>query len=57
MALVVSLRQALGYPSRKSFERVTGGLVSLRNHLAHGRSILTLSSRPAEAVERIQGLE
>lgn len=57
VALLVSLRQALGYPSRKSFERVTGGLVSLRNHLAHGRSILTLSSRPAEAVVRIQGLE
>ena len=56
-ALLVSLRAALGYPSRSSFERATGGLVTLRNHLAHGRSILTLSSRPAEAVERIQGLE
>jgi hypothetical protein len=56
-ALLVSLRDALGYPSRSSFERATGGLVALRNHLAHGRSILTLSNRPAEAVERIQGLE
>jgi hypothetical protein len=56
-ALLVSLRDALGYPSRSSFERAAGGLVALRNHLAHGRSILTLSIRPAEAVERIQGLE
>ena len=54
--LLVSLRDALGYPSRSSFERATGRLVALRNHLAHGRSILTLSSRPAEAVARIQGL-
>lgn len=56
VALLVSLREALGYPSRSSFERATGGLVALRNHLAHGRSILTLSSQPAEAVARIQGL-
>jgi len=57
VALLVNLRDTLGYPSRSNFERATGGLVALRNHLAHGRSILTLSSRPDEAVERIQGLE
>jgi hypothetical protein len=57
VALCATLREALGYKSRNTFERATGGLVSLRNHLAHGRSILTLSSRPAEAVARIDGLE
>lgn len=52
-----TLRSALGCSSRKAFERATGGLATLRNHLAHGRSILSLESRPAEAVERIQRLE
>ncbi|MCP9925666.1 DUF3293 domain-containing protein [Synechococcus lacustris C3-12m-Tous] len=57
VGLLVSLRVALGYKSRSSFERATGSLVALRNHLAHGRSILSISSRPVEAVERIKGLE
>ena len=57
IALLCSLREALGYNSRAAFKRATGGLVTLRNHLAHGRSILTLSSRPADAVDRIEGLE
>jgi hypothetical protein len=57
VAVLTTLREALGFGSRKSFDRATGGLVTLRNHLAHGRSILTLSSHPAEAVERIDGLE
>jgi hypothetical protein len=57
VALLTSLRQALGYDSRKAFERATGSLVTLRNHLDHGRSILMLSSHPTEAVARIDGLE
>jgi hypothetical protein len=57
VALLTSLRQALGYDRRKAFERATGGLVTLRNHLAHGRSILMLSSHPTDAVKRIDGLE
>ena len=52
-----TLREALSFESRTAFERATGGLVTLRNHLAHGRSILSLSSHLPVAVERIDGLE
>ena len=57
VAPLTTLREALGFQSRNAFERATGGLVALRNHLAHGRSLLTLSSHLAEALERIEGLD
>jgi len=57
VAPLKTLREALSFESRNAFERATGGLVTLRNHLAHGRSLLTLSSHLAEALERIEGLE
>ena len=57
VAPLKALREALSFESRTAFERATGGLVTLRNHLAHGRSLLTLSSHLAEALERIEGLE
>lgn len=52
-----SLLKALDHKSRNSFHSATSGMIRLRNHLAHGRSILTLSSRPVEAVERINNLD
>lgn len=57
VALSTSLREAIGHPSRRGFERATGGLVALRNHLAHGRSILAISSTLSTAMERIEKLE
>jgi hypothetical protein len=57
VAVHQELRQALGFASRNAFDRTTGELVKLRNHLAHGRSILSMASRPCQAVECIQRLE
>ena len=51
------LRSALGYGSHKRFKEAAGRAVTLRNHLAHGRSILSRWGQPADAVERIRGLE
>ena len=51
------LRAALGFSSRNRFDDVSGRIVMLRNHLAHGRSLLALTPDPRSAVERIQQLE
>jgi hypothetical protein len=57
VAIQKELRAALGFSSRNRFDDVSGRIVSLRNHLAHGRSLLALTPEPRSAVERIQQLE
>lgn len=51
------LRAALGFSSRRSFDNATGGIVALRNTLAHGRSILGFTPDLQGAMQRIRLLE
>jgi hypothetical protein len=51
------LIESLGFTTKTAFNRGTGFLVDLRNHLAHGRSILAQASDVQDAVKRIQDLE
>lgn len=54
---IPELVESLGFTSRKAFDRGTNFLVDLRNHLAHGRSILAQAEDVQDAVNRIEKLE
>ena len=54
---IPELVESLGFPSRTAFDRGTNFLVDLRNHLAHGRSILAQAEDAQDAVQRIEKLE
>lgn len=54
---IPELVESLGFASRKAFDRGTNFLVDLRNHLAHGRSILAQAEDVQDAVDRIEKLE
>ena len=54
---VDELRRALGLTVRRAFKDATGFIAELRNHLAHGRSILNVEENARSAVERIRGLD
>lgn len=51
------LIENLGFASKSAFDRGTGFLVDLRNHLAHGRSILAQTADAKGAVKRIYDLD
>jgi hypothetical protein len=53
---VPDLVSSLGFASKSAFDRGTGFIVELRNHLAHGRSILNLADDAQRVVERIRDL-
>jgi len=48
---------ALGFSTRGEFDRATGFIKGLRNHLAHGRSILSLIDDAKLAVAHIRDLD
>ncbi len=54
---IPALVESLGFPSKSAFDRGTGFVVELRNHLAHGRSILAQTSDAQGAVMRIFELD
>jgi hypothetical protein len=54
---IPELVESLGFSSRRAFDRGTNFLVDLRNHLAHGRSILAQAEDAQDAVQRIKKLE
>jgi hypothetical protein len=54
---IPELIKTLGFSSKTAFERGTNFLVDLRNHLAHGRSILAQADDVQDAVKRIEKLE
>jgi len=54
---IPTLVENLGFTSKSAFDRGTGFLVDLRNHLAHGRSILAQTSDAQGAVKRIYDLD
>lgn len=45
---------ALGYPAKRKFKEECGFMPTVRNNVAHGRSILDNVGRPAEAISRVQ---
>jgi hypothetical protein len=55
-ARIDRLREALGFVKTAPFRSVCGEIVALRDHLAHGRTILGMDSTAAEAVDRIRRL-
>jgi len=54
---IPALVKDLGFTSKSAFDRGTGFVVDLRNHLAHGRSILAQTSDAQGAVKRIFDLD
>jgi hypothetical protein len=54
---IPALVEDLGFTSKSAFDRGTGFVVDLRNHLAHGRSILAQASDAKGAVKRIFDLD
>jgi hypothetical protein len=54
---IPALVENLGFTSKSAFDRGTGFVVDLRNHLAHGRSILAQTSDAQGAVKRIFDLD
>lgn len=54
---IPTLVESLGFTSKSAFDRGTGFVVDLRNHIAHGRSILAQSSDVQGAVKRIFELD
>jgi hypothetical protein len=54
---IPTLVEDLGFTSKCAFDRGTGFVVDLRNHLAHGRSILAQTSDAKGAVRRIFDLD
>jgi len=54
---IPALIESLGFSSKSAFDRGTGFVVDLRNHLAHGRSILAQASDAQGAVKRIFELD
>ena len=54
---IPELVESLGFSSKTAFDRGTNFLVELRNHIAHGRSILAQAEDAQDAVQRIKKLE
>jgi CBS domain-containing protein len=54
---IPELVECLGFSSKTAFDRGTNFLVELRNHIAHGRSILAQAEDAQDAVQRIKKLE
>jgi CBS domain-containing protein len=54
---IPELVERLGFSSKTAFDRGTNFLVELRNHIAHGRSILAQAEDAQDAVQRIKKLE
>lgn len=54
---IKELRFSLGFTSKNAFKKGTGFIADLRNHIAHGRSILNHVPDAPSAVEKIQKID
>lgn len=54
---VPDLVSSLNFTSKNKFDKGTDFIVDLRNHLAHGRSILNQADNARSAVERIRKID
>src|SRR5262245_61032601 len=54
---VPNLVSSLGFATKSAFDKGTGFIADLRNHLAHGRSVLNHADDARSAVERIRDVD